>query len=290
VRQADPDTGLFPQFSRNLGESMTRETKLLFENVMREDHSITELLTANYTFVDEVLAKHYGIPNVQGSTFRRVPVADPNRFGLLGHGSILTLTSLANRTSPVLRGKYVMEVLLGVAPPPPPGNVPPLMENVENQKPLPVRERLEEHRRNPACASCHKMMDPLGLSLENFNAIGLWRTVDSESPIDPSGEMYDGTRLDGPVSLRNAILERTDAFIGSFTESLLAYGLGRLVDYRDMPAVRAIVRDAAANDNRFASFVLGVVKSVPFQSRRADDVVTTAAKRTDPAAVKPQTR
>jgi hypothetical protein len=276
VKQADPDTGLFPQYSRNLGESMTRETKLLFENVMREDRGIAELLTANYTFVDEVLAKHYGIPNVQGSTFRRVPVTDPNRFGLLGHGSILTLTSLANRTSPVLRGKYVMEVLLGVSPPPPPGNVPPLMENVENQKPLPVRERLEQHRKNPACASCHKMMDPIGLSLENFNAIGLWRTVDAELPIDPSGEMYDGTKLDGPVSLRNAILKRVDAFIGSFTENLLAYGLGRLIDYRDMPAVRAIVRDAAKNDSRFSSFVLGVVRSVPFQMRKADDVVTTA--------------
>jgi hypothetical protein len=276
VKQADPDTGRFPQYSRNLGESMTRETKLLFDSIMRENRSITELLTANYTFVDEVLAKHYGIPNVQGSTFRRVPVTDPNRVGLLGHASILTLTSLANRTSPVLRGKYVMEVLLGVSPPPPPANVPALMENVENQKPLPVRERLAEHRKNPACASCHKMMDPIGLALENFNAIGLWRSVDSGAPIDPSGEMFDGTRLDGPDSLRNAVLKRSDAFIASFAENLLAYGLGRLVDYRDMPAVRAIVRDAAANDNRFSSFVLGVVTSVPFQMRKTDDVVTTA--------------
>jgi cytochrome c551/c552 len=276
VKQADPDTGLFPQFSRNLGESMTRETKLLFDNVMREDRSVTELLTANYTFVDEVLAKHYGIPNVQGSAFRRVPVTDPNRFGLLGHGSILTLTSMANRTSPVLRGKYVMEVLLGVAPPSPPAVVPALAENVENQKPLPVRERLAEHRKNPACAACHKMMDPIGLSLENFNAVGLWRSVDSEAPVDPTGEMYDGTKLDGPTSLRAAILKRTDAFIGSFAENLLAYGLGRLTDYRDFPAARAIEREAAKNDNRFSSFVLGVVKSVPFQMRKADDVVTTA--------------
>ncbi len=281
VKMADPDTGLFPEYSRNLGESMTKETKLLFDSIIREDRRITDLLTADYTFVDEVLAKHYGIPNIQGSTFRRVPVTDPNRIGLLGHGSILTLSSLANRTSPVLRGKYVMEVLLGVSPPPPPGNVPPLMENVENQKPLPVRERLAEHRRNAACASCHKMMDPIGLSLENFSAIGLWRSVDSGAPIDPSGEMFDGTKLDGPISLRNAILKRSDAFIASFTENFLAYGLGRLVGYRDMPAVRAIVRGAAANDNRFSSFVLGVVRSVPFQMRRADDAVTTAAKRTD---------
>ncbi|HWF84161.1 MAG TPA: DUF1592 domain-containing protein [Vicinamibacterales bacterium] len=279
VKDADPDTGLYPEFSRNLGESMTRETKLLFDSIMREDRSVTDLLTANYTFVDEVLAKHYGIPNVQGSTFRRVTLTDPNRFGLLGDGSILTLTSLANRTSPVLRGKYVMEVLLGVAPPPPPANVPALEENVENQKALPVRERLAEHRKNPACAACHKMMDPIGLSLENFNAIGLWRSVDSGAPIDPSGEMYDGTKLDGPVSLRNAILKRTDAFVGSFTENLLAYGLGRLIDYRDMPAARTIEREAAKNNNRFSSFVLGIVNSVPFQMRKVDDVVTTAQNR-----------
>jgi cytochrome c551/c552 len=276
VKEADPDTGLFPQFSRNLGESMTRETKLLFNNVMREDRNITELLTANYTFVDEVLAKHYGIPNIQGTAFQRVPLTDPNRFGLLGHGSILTLTSLANRTSPVLRGKYVMEVLLGVAPPPPPAVVPALAENVENKKAVPVRERLAEHRKNPACAACHKMMDPIGLALENFNAVGLWRSVDSGSPIDPSGQLYDGTKLDGPVSVRNAVLNHADAFVGSFTENLLAYGLGRLIDYRDMPAARAIEREAAKSDNRFSAFVLGIVKSVPFQMRKADDVVTTA--------------
>ena len=221
VKEADPDTGLFPQFSRNLGESMTRETKLLFEDVMRGDRSILDLLTAKYTFVDGVLARHYGMANVQGSTFRKVAVTDPNRYGLLGQASILTLTSLANRTSPVLRGKYVMEVFLGVSPPPPPPNVPALVENVENERPLPVRERLAEHRKSPACAACHKMMDPIGLSLENFDAIGLWRTVDSGAPIDPSGELYDGTALSGPVSLRNAILSRSDAFVGSFTESLL---------------------------------------------------------------------
>lgn len=279
IKEVDPDGGLFPQFSRNLGQSMTRETKLLFDTIMREDRSITELLTANYTFVDEVLATHYGIPNVQGSAFRRVAVTDPNRLGLLGHGSVLTLTSLANRTSPVLRGKYVMEVLLGVPPPPPPGNVPPLMENVENEKALPVRERLAAHRANPACASCHNMMDPIGLALENFNAIGLWRSHDSGAPIDPAGQMYDGTKLDGPVSLRTAILNRSDAFVTSFTESLLAYGLGRLVDYRDMPAVRAIEHHAANNEYRFSSFVLGIVKSVPFQMRKADEVVTTVLDR-----------
>ncbi|MCA1584735.1 MAG: DUF1592 domain-containing protein, partial [Acidobacteria bacterium] len=275
VKEADPDGGLYPNFTRNLGQSMTRETKLLFDSVMREDRSLVDLLTANYTFVDEILAKHYGIANVQGSAFRRVPVTDPNRLGLLGHSSILTLTSLANRTSPVLRGKYVMEVFLGVAPPPPPADVPALMENVENQKAVPVRERLAEHRKNPACSTCHNMMDPIGLSLENFNAVGLWRSHDSGAPVDPSGQLYDGTPMEGPVSLRRAILERTDSFVGSFTESLLAYGLGRLTDHRDMPAVRAIQRDAAKNDYRFSSFVIGVVKSVPFQMRQADEVVTT---------------
>jgi hypothetical protein len=287
VKEADPDGGLFPQFSRNLGESMTAETKLLFESIMREDRSIVDLLTADYTFVDEVLAKHYGIPNIQGSTFRRVAVTDPNRIGLLGHGSILTLTSYANRTSPVIRGKYVMEVLLGVAPPPPPADVPALAENVENQKALPVRERLAEHRRNPACASCHNMMDPIGLALENFNAVGLWRAHDSGAPVDPSGQMYDGTRLEGPASLRHALLNRTGSFVGSFTQSLLSYGLGRLIDYRDMPAVRAIEREATASGYRFSSFVLGIVKSVPFQMRQADEALTTVRKGTAATSGKP---
>lgn len=278
VKEADPDGGLFPNFTRNLGEAMTRETKMLFESIMREDRSILDLLTADYTFVDELLAKHYGIPNIQGSTFRSVRVTDPSRVGLLGHSSILTLTSLANRTSPVVRGKYVMEVLLGVAPPPPPADVPPLMENVENEKALPVRERLAEHRKSPACATCHKMMDPIGLALENFNAIGLWRQHDSGAPVDPTGLLYDGTPLDGPVSLRNAVLKYQDAFIASFAESLLAYGLGRLVDHRDMPAVRTITREASANDLRLSSFVMAIVRSVPFQMRKADEVTTTARK------------
>jgi cytochrome c551/c552 len=280
LKEVDPDGGLFPEFSRNVAQSMTRETKLLVNSIMREDRRVTDLLTADYTFVDEVLAKHYGIPGIQGSAFRRVPVTDPNRIGLLGHGSILTLTSLANRTSPVLRGKYVMEVLLGVAPPAPPANVPPLMENAENEKPLPVRERLAAHRKNPACAGCHRMMDPIGLALENFNAIGLWRAHDSGAPVDPTGQLYDGTRLDGPVSLRNAILNRADSFIGGFTENLLAYGLGRLIDYRDMPAVRSVEREAAGSDYRFSAFILAIVKSVPFQMRKADDAIMTVRKTT----------
>jgi hypothetical protein len=216
---------------------------------------------------------------VSGPTFKRVPITDPNRFGLLGHGSFLTLTSLANRTSPVNRGKYVMEVLLGVSPPAPPANVPPLMENVDNQKALSVRERLEIHRKNQVCAACHKMMDPIGMALENFNAVGVWRNTDSGFRVDPAGQLYDGTKLDGPVSLRNAILDHKESFVGSFTESLLAYGLGRLLDHQDMPIVRAIERDATKNNNRFSSFVLGIVKSVPFQMRKAEDSATTAADK-----------
>jgi hypothetical protein len=279
VKEADPDGGLFPNFTRNLGESMTKETKLLFRSIMREDRSILDLLTANYTFVDEVLAKHYGIPNIAGSQFRRVAIADPNRYGILGQSSVLTLTSLATRTSPVMRGKYVMEVLLGVAPPAPPADVPPLVENVENEKALPVRERLEAHRKSPACAACHRMMDPIGLSLENFNAVGLWRRIDSGAPVDPKGQLYDGTPLDGPVTLRSAILNRSDAFVTTFTENLLAYGLGRLTDHRDMPTVRGILRGAEPQQYRFSSFVLGIVKSVPFQMRKADETSTTVDRQ-----------
>jgi hypothetical protein len=279
LKEVDPDGGLYPNFTRNLADSMAEETKRLFENILREDASIDELLTADYTYVDEVLAKHYGIPGVQGSTFRRVQVSDPNRRGILGHGSVLTLTSLANRTSPVMRGKYVLEVLLGVAPPPPPADVPPLMENVDNEKALPVRERLEQHRRSPACSACHAMMDPIGLALENFNAVGLWRATDAGARVDPTGRLYDGTPLDGPVSLRNAILRRIDSFRDAFTENLLTYGLGRLIDHRDMPTVRAIRREAALHDNRFSAFILAIVKSVPFQMREAEASVTTAAER-----------
>jgi len=273
---AVPDLFLFPNFDRSLAQSMRRETELLFDNMVREDRSVTELLTADYTFVDERLAKHYGIPDVMGNRFRRVPLTDPNRFGLLGQGSILTLTSTAIRTSPVQRGKYVMEVLLGTPPPPPLPNVPALPENSElrtahTAKQLSVRERMEEHRKNPVCAACHKMMDPIGFALENFDAVGVWRTNDSGLPIDPSGQMFDGARLNGPASLRQAILNHSDSFLGTFTENLLAYGIGRVTDYRDMPVVRGIEHEAARNDNHFSSFVLGIVKSPAFQMRRAEE-------------------
>jgi hypothetical protein len=244
---------------------MTREIELLFNSIMRENRNVLDLLTADYTFVDEALARHYGISGVLGTRFVRVKMTDPNRFGLLGKGGVLTMTSLPNRTSPVARGKYVLEVLMGAPPPLPPPDVPALKENVNNEKVRTVRERIEQHRENPACAGCHKIMDPIGLTLENFDAVGVWRANDEGRRIDPSSEMYDGAMLNGPVSLRNAIMSRSDSFVRSFTENLLAYGLGRVVDHRDMPAVRSIYRAAAADGNRFSSFIMGIVKSVPFQ-------------------------
>jgi hypothetical protein len=276
LKESNPDLFLFPNFDRTLANSMRRETELLFDHMLRGDRSMTEMLTADYTFVDERLAKHYGIPNVMGSRFRQVGVVDENRRGLLGHAGILMLTSTATRTSPVQRGKYVLEVLLGTPPPPPPPNVPLLPENSDGRtghvaKPLSVRERTEQHRKDPNCAGCHKMMDPIGFALENFDAVGVWRTNDSGFKVDPTGQMYDGAKLNGPASLRQALMGHRDAFLATFTESLLAYGLGRVIDYRDMPFVRAIEHEAAKNDNRFSSFVLGVVKSVPFQMRRAEE-------------------
>jgi hypothetical protein len=272
LNDVQPDAFLFPNFDRNLADSMREETELLFDSIMREDRNILELLTANYTFVDEILAKNYGLPNVLGARFRRITLTDPNRFGLLGQGSILTLTSVSNRTSPVQRGKWVMIVLLGTPPPPPPPNVPPFKEAEENGKRQTVRATMEQHRKNEPCHSCHQLMDPIGLSLENFDAVGAWRTRDAGLPIDAASKMYDGTPLDGPVSLRKAILNHSDAFIETFTERLLAYALGRVVGYKDMPMVRSIERAAARDDNRFSAFVLAIVNSSPFQMRRAEQV------------------
>jgi Protein of unknown function (DUF1592)/Protein of unknown function (DUF1588)/Protein of unknown function (DUF1587)/Protein of unknown function (DUF1595)/Protein of unknown function (DUF1585) len=282
LKGISPDLFEYPDFDQTLATSMRRETELLFDNVMRQDRNVTELLSANYTFVDERLAKHYGIPNVMGSRFRRVSLEDPNRFGLLGHASILTLTSTAIRTSPVQRGKYVMEVLLGTPPPPAPPNVPALPENAESRtghaaKLLSVRERMEEHRANPTCAGCHKMMDPIGFALENYDVVGVWRTNDSGFRIDPKGQMFDGAKLDGPASLRQALLNHSDVFLSTFTENLLAYGMGRVLDPHDMTAVRAVMRDAGKNDKRFSSYVLGVVKSAPFQMRRAEEQTPSSA-------------
>jgi mono/diheme cytochrome c family protein len=268
LKEVNPESGIFPNFTRNLANSMRREVELLFDSVVREDRNVGDLLTADYTFVDEVLAKHYGIPNVLGSRFQRVTLTDPNRFGLLGKGGILTMTALANRTSPVARGKYVLEVLVGTPPPKPPPNVPKLKEAGDNEKVLSVRERMEQHRANATCSACHQIMDPIGLALENFDAVGLWRTRDGGFVIDPAGKMYDGSKLDGPVSVRQAVVNRSDAFLGSFTQNLLAYGVGRVLDYRDMPTVRSITREAARNNNRFSAFVMGVVKSPLFTMSR----------------------
>ena len=267
-----PDARLYPQFDANLAGAMRRETELFFESIVRDDRDVLDLLTADYTFVNERLARHYGIPNVTGPGFRRVTLTDANRRGLLGQGSILTMTSVADRTSPVLRGKWVLEVLLGMPPPPPPANVPLLEETkaAAGSRLLSVRERMEEHRSNPQCRSCHRVIDPLGLALENFDVIGMWRIRDGGTPIDPSGELYDGSALSGPTGLRAALLKKKDTVLRTFTENLLAYGLGRRLEYYDMPLVRKIIRESEANQNRFSSYAIGVVKSPAFRMSRMD--------------------
>jgi hypothetical protein len=268
-----PDPILFPQFDMYMGQSMRRETELFFDSIVREDRNVLDLLTADYTFVDERLAKHYKIPNVLGNRFRRVAVTSKDRRGLLGHASVLTITSNADRTSAVQRGKWVMETLLGSPPPTPPPNVPKLEETdrLTASKVLTLRERMEEHRANPTCAPCHRMIDPIGLALENFDATGRWREQDGGAPIDTSTELFDGTQITGPSSLREAILTRSDAFIQNFTENLLVYALGRKNEYYDMPTVRTIASDAAKSDNQFSAFVLGVVRSPAFQMRQMEE-------------------
>ena len=260
-----PDATEFPAFDENLRRALRRETELLFEHVMREDRSVVELLTADYTFVNERLADHYGIPGVYGDRFRQVPVVDDNRRGLLGHGSILTVTSYPNRTSPVLRGKWVLDQLLGAPPPPPPPDVPQLEENEGTTAPRSVRERMEQHRANPVCASCHAKMDPIGFALERFDAIGRGRTTDGGVPIDASGRLPSGASFDGPGELRDALLERPEEFVGTFTRKLLTYAVGRGLEASDAPAVRRIVREAAGTDDAFSSIVTGVVLSDPFR-------------------------
>ena len=270
--KVDPDALSFPYFDRLLADAMHRETELLFEHIVAEDRSVLELITADYTFVNERLAAHYGIPGVIGPEFRRVTYPDDSRRGVLGHGSVLTMTSHGNRTSPVKRGLWVLEVMLGSPPPPPPPNVPDLEEtgNAADGRFKSVAEQMVEHRANPACASCHNMIDPLGLSLDNFDVTGAWRIRDRGVPINTAATMYDGTALNGPADLRDALLGRSDVIITHFTESLLAYALGRRVEYYDMPAVREIVGEAASTDYRMSSFVLGVVNSDAFRMARAE--------------------
>jgi hypothetical protein len=269
VRALTPDEDRFPDFGEALRLAFQRETELFFESILREDRGVLEFLTADYTFVNERLARHYGIPNIYGSHFRRITLPDETRRGLLGHGSILAATAYPTRTSPVLRGKWVLENLLGTPPPLPPPNVPALEETTGAGETLSMREAMEQHRRNPVCASCHRVMDPPGFALEQFDAVGRFRTrSESNTPIDASGMLPDGTAFEGAAGLRNALLSRPDLFVTTLTEKLLTYALGRGVEYYDAPAIRAITREAAGDGHRFSSLILGVIKSPPFQMRR----------------------
>ncbi len=277
LKSSNPDGREFPDFDDNLRQAFERETELLFDSVVREDRSVLNLLDADYTFVNERLAKHYGIAGVYGPDFRRVPVPSDARRGLLGQGSMLLVTSNANRTSPVQRGKWILENLLGSPPPLPPPNVPPLKENSGDAAATSVRERMEQHRANPVCAGCHKIMDPIGLALENFDGVGAWRSVDSGFKIDAAGQLADGTRVDGPASLRQALLARSQAFVGTMTDKLLMYAIGRETKYYDMPVVRSVMRDAAGDRYRFSELVLGIVKSAPFQMKMKEPVLTQTA-------------
>ncbi|HKB10866.1 MAG TPA: DUF1592 domain-containing protein [Vicinamibacterales bacterium] len=274
----NPDVRFYPDFDDQLKNAMRRETEMFFEHLVREDRPVTELFSADYTFADERLARHYGIADVVGPQFRKVQYADGRRRGVLGHGSILTLTSHADRTSPVLRGKWVMEVLLGTPPPPPPPNVPDLEATAEAEdgRLRTVRERMEQHRANPSCASCHKMIDPIGLALENFDVTGAWRLKDNGAPVDPASTMYDGTHLGGPADLSQALLERRGVLLRTFTENLMTFALGRRLAPEDMPAVRKVVRDADATGDAVSGFVLGIVKSAAFRMKSVESVTTAA--------------
>jgi mono/diheme cytochrome c family protein len=266
LRSTTPDKNLFPDFDDNLRQGFERELELFVGSIVDDNRSVLDLLTADHTFVNERLARHYGISNVYGSRFRRVTLQEDARRGLLGKGGILLVTSHADRTSPVVRGKWILENLIGTPPPPPPAEVPPFPESPAGA-PLTVRARMEQHRASPACAGCHRVMDPLGLALENFDAVGKWRTQEAGVDIDASGELGDGTRVDGVVAMRNALLARPDVVAGTITEKLLTYALGRGLEHYDMPAVRGIVSAAGRDSYRFSSLVLGIVRSVPFQMR-----------------------
>ena len=270
LKTVAPNHDEFPDFDDTLREAFQREAELFFASIMREDRKVIELLTANYTFVNERLAKHYGVPYIYGSQFRRVTLTEDARRGLLGKGAILMVTSRADRTAPVLRGKWILENVLGTPPPPPLANVPPLVASTE-AAPRTLRERMEQHRASPTCAGCHKVLDPLGFALENFDGVGAWRTREAGLPIDASGLLADGTKVDGVVALRDALVARSDIFVQTLTEKLMIYALGRGLQYYDRPVVRDIVRQAAKQDYRFSSLVMGIVTSTPFQNRVAGD-------------------
>ncbi|HUI80898.1 MAG TPA: DUF1592 domain-containing protein [Bryobacteraceae bacterium] len=284
LKNINPDFETFPDFDDNLRQAMKKETDLFFTSIIREDRSVMDLLNADYTFINERLARHYGIPNIYGTDFRRVTLTDENRRGLLGQASILTVTSLPTRTSPVQRGKWILTNILGIPPTPPPPNVPALKEHSDAGMPTSLRERMEAHRANPTCAGCHKIMDPIGFSLENFDAVGQWRTSDEGARIDPAGTLYNGAKVDGPSSLRKMLNSHPEVFTGVLTEKMLTYALGRGVQYYDMPAIREVLRNAASTNYRFSSIVLGIVKSVPFQMKEknppdAEEHTVTASTR-----------
>ena len=280
IRTITPDPQIFYEFDDSLRAAFEKETELFFEAMLREDRSVVDLLNADFTFVNERLARHYGIPNIYGGSFKRVTLKDEARMGLLGKGSVLTVTSLPNRTSPVARGKWMLENILGTPPPPPPPNVPALQEDKTSLK-LTMRERMEKHRANAVCASCHARMDPLGFAMDNFDAIGRWRTTETEAniPIDVSGQLPDGTKFAGPVELRNLIIRNPEQFATTITEKLLTYALGRGVEYYDQPAIRAILREAAPSNYRWSALVLGIARSAPFQMRTPSERTTTASIR-----------
>jgi hypothetical protein len=266
---ANPDMRLFPDFDDNLRHAMRQETELFFESIMREDRSVLDLLRSDSTFLNERLAKHYGIPHVYGSRFRRVKLdAARKRGGLLRHASILTVTSYATRTSPVIRGQWVLKNIVGMPPPPPPPNVPALKENVISAS-IPMRERLKQHRSDDACASCHERMDPIGFALENFDAVGRWREREGETPIDSAGSLPDGSEFEGVEGLEKALLARPELFVQALTEKLLVFALGRGIEFHDAPAIRKIVRDARDDDYRFSRLIVGIAQSPAFQMRSA---------------------
>jgi hypothetical protein len=269
-----PTPGDFPNFDNELRQAFRTETEMFVESIIHEDRSVLDLLNADYTFVNERLARHYGIPNIYGSHFRRVTLKGEERRGLLGQGSILTVTSYPNRTSPVLRGKYILENILGTPPSPPPPNVDTTLENKQGEEPKSLRALMEQHRRNPTCASCHRIMDPLGFALENFDGVGEWRLKETGGAIDPVGQLGNGAPVDGPIGLRKAILKQPEMFVRTLTDTLMTYGLGRGVEHKDKPLVRGIARDAAAQNYRFSSIVLGIVKSAPFQMKKAQTDAT----------------
>jgi beta-lactamase regulating signal transducer with metallopeptidase domain len=267
IAKVKPEPARYPDFDDSLREAFRKETELFIDSQVREDRAVTELLTANYTFLNDRLARHYGIPGISGPEFRRVTLRDDNRAGLLGQGSILTVTSYANRTSPVLRGKFVLETFLGTPPPPPPRNVPALKEDADGVS-TSGRSRLEEHTKNAVCMSCHVVINPMGFALENFDAVGQWRDAEGSTPVDASGAFPDGTSFNGPVEFRIGLLQRHDALVTTIAERLLAYAIGRGLQSYDMPAVRTIARDAQADNNRWSSLIVGVMRSAPFRMKR----------------------